>query len=184
LGPEVCLVELTAADAGRIFLVVEANRAHLREWLPWVDGTRSSQDTRRFLQSVEAGRREGRTLAYGIEERGEFIGVAGSHDIETADRRANIGYWLAAKATGRGLMTRAAGALAGILFEHLGMERLEIRCCAGNTASARVAERLGFQFEGTLRHAQFLHGRFHDQRLYSLLSGEWKGLAEDVERGL
>lgn len=175
---------LGAADADHIFLVVQDNREHLREWLPWVDKTFTSEDTRKFLASVEAGRKEGRTLAYGVYEDGEFRGVAGVHDIDMAERSAMIGYWLAAGARGRGLMTRSTRLLLALLFGTLGLERVEIRCAEGNRASAAIPERLGFQFEGVRRHGQFLNGGFVNLRCYSLLREEWLASAENVESGL
>lgn len=182
--PGLELRALGVADAEHIFLVVQENREHLREWLPWVDKTFTSEDTRKFLASVEAGRLERRTLAYGVYEDGEFRGVAGVHDIDLADRGAMIGYWLAAGARGRGLMTRSVRLLLRVLFEDLGLERVEIRCAEGNRASAAIPERLGFHFEGVRRHGQLLNAGFVNLRCYSMLRAEWLASTEHVERAL
>ena len=56
---------------------------------------------------------------------------------------------------GRGLLTEAAKAVVGFGFvsapEGLSLRRIEWHANAGNITSARVARRVGFQFEGTLR---------------------------------
>jgi RimJ/RimL family protein N-acetyltransferase len=49
------------------------------------------------------------------------------------------------------------------------VERLEASTDVGNTAEQRALERAGFTREGTLRHAQFRDGEFHDLVLYSRL---------------
>ena len=43
------LRQLTADDTKELFSVIDANRAYLRRWLPWLDRTRSVEDTRQFI---------------------------------------------------------------------------------------------------------------------------------------
>lgn len=64
---------------------------------------------------------------------------------------AEIGYWCAAPARGRGVTTDAVGAVARWAFGALGIRRLEWRAEVGNWGSRRVAEKVGFTMEGTLR---------------------------------
>lgn len=68
---------------------------------------------------------------------------------------AEIGFWTAADARGKGLLTEAASAVIDHGFEPTGMslDRLEWNAAAGNIASARAARRLGFRFEGVRRGA-------------------------------
>jgi ribosomal-protein-serine acetyltransferase len=70
-------------------------------------------------------------------------------------------------------MTRAVRALLAMAFDGLALERIEIRCAAGNVRSQAIPKRLGFTYEGTLRSAQRLHGRSVDLRIYGLLREEW-----------
>jgi ribosomal-protein-alanine N-acetyltransferase len=50
---------------------------------------------------------------------------------------------------------------------------MQARVIAGNTASCRVLDKLGFRYEGTLRSALLRRGNFEDVLMYSLLRGEW-----------
>jgi RimJ/RimL family protein N-acetyltransferase len=61
------------------------------------------------------------------------------------ERAADVGYWLAAPARGRGLATRAVELLAGWAFGDLDLERLELRTNPQNHASRAVAARAGFE---------------------------------------
>ena len=85
---------------------------------------------------------------------------------------AQIGYWLAASARGRGYATRAMILLTRWLFE-LGAARVFLTIVAGNDASVDVARRAGFVYEGTMRS----HGVWQDQRCdvmwFAALPLEW-----------
>jgi RimJ/RimL family protein N-acetyltransferase len=63
-----------------------------------------------------------------------------------------IGYWCRKSYQGQGYVTEAVNGLVDFAFTHLNAKRLFIRCDSENHASANVARRAGFEFEGTLRH--------------------------------
>jgi RimJ/RimL family protein N-acetyltransferase len=66
-------------------------------------------------------------------------------------RSAEIGWWLAPEARGRGLMTRATQLVVDAAFDRMGLDRVEWRAFAGNEASRAVAERVGFRMDGCIR---------------------------------
>ncbi|GAB3649010.1 GNAT family N-acetyltransferase [Glycomyces tarimensis] len=68
-----------------------------------------------------------------------------------APGEAEIGYFSAPWARGRGWMTAAAKRLCRLGFEELSLERIEWRAVVGNEASRRVAEKVGFVIEGVRR---------------------------------
>jgi ribosomal-protein-alanine N-acetyltransferase len=59
-------------------------------------------------------------------------------------------------------------------FEKMDLNRVEARCVAENTASARVMEKAGMTYEGTLRQREFLKGAYRDMKLYAILRGEYR----------
>ena len=87
--------------------------------------------------------------------------------------RAEIGYALARKYWGQGLMTEAVRAMLDYGFNLLRLNRIEARCDVENIASWRVMEKAGMKFEGVLRQNIFLHGRPRDARMYGILREEW-----------
>jgi RimJ/RimL family protein N-acetyltransferase len=107
-------------------------------------------------------------------ETGRFLGSMGLNQIETLNRAANLGYWIRTSATGRGVATAAGGLALRLAFEHLGLVRVGIYGSVENTASLRVAEKLGAQREGVMRKRLLLHGRHHDAALYSILLEDWR----------
>jgi ribosomal-protein-serine acetyltransferase len=161
------------ADASLLFRLVHANRAHLREWTPWVDGCQSESDQVSFITAaVERG--QAGLGAVWLVERGDTVcGVAGFNWVEPLNRVCEVGYWLAADHQGRGIMTACVGRLVRHAFEDLGLNRVTLPVAVENRRSRAIAERLGFRIEGTLREAEWLYDHFVDHVLYTQIRSEW-----------
>jgi len=101
---------------------------------------------------------------------GDLVGAMSLH--RGSEGTASIGYWCARAHRGNGYMTEAARAVARWAFTRLSVDRLEWRAEVGNTASRRVAERVGFTVEGVLRCAHDHHGVRRDCWVGSLLPSD------------
>ncbi len=161
-------------DARELFLLVERDREYLREWLPWVDYTRSVEDELAFIRNTRAQFRDNGNYGCVILYRKQIVGTIGYHPVNWHDRRAEIGYWLGAAFQGRGLMTRACWALTNHAFTVMGMNKVEIRCATGNYRSCAIPRRLGFMHEGIIRQGEWLNDRFVDLNLFGMLASEWR----------
>jgi ribosomal-protein-serine acetyltransferase len=169
---ELWLRPLLAADAVALFRLIDGERERLGRWLPWVEETRTERDSARFIADATEERRRRRSLVLAICVEGAIAGTIGLHYVEWFDRSAELGYWISARAEGRGYVTRAARQVLRFAFGTVGLHRIVVRCAVGNERSARVAERLGMRREGLLREAHYVGGRFLDQHLYALLRHE------------
>lgn len=58
-------------------------------------------------------------------------------------------------------------------FNHLKLQKAEIRCAAHNQQSRKVPERLGFYYEGVQHKAEWLSDRYVDHAVYSVLKEEF-----------
>lgn len=161
-------------DAPRIFALTDRDRGYLREWLPWVDNTRTVADTEGFVQRSRDQMRRGEGFHASIEYHGELAGVIGHVYLDPRDRRAEIGYWLGREFQGRGIMTRSCGTMMDYAFRSLGLNRIEIRVDVDNRKSRAIPERLGFVPEAVLRESVQDHGRFRDIVMYAKLRREWE----------
>jgi ribosomal-protein-serine acetyltransferase len=170
---DILLRPLTVSDAAALFRLIDADRARLGRWLPWVEETRSERDSVRFIADATDERRRRRSLVLGILVGGSLHGTVGLHYVEWFDRSAEVGYWITSGAEGRGYVTRAVRLLLAFAFGPAGLHRVVLRCAVGNDRSRAVAERLGFVREGVLREAHRVGGRFLDQHLYALLRHEF-----------
>ena len=163
------LVQLQEEDAEELFALTDANRAHLRHWLPWLDQNRVIAATIQFIAFTQREAEAGTGLHLGIFEQNMIVGVCGYNRIEAQNRCAHIGYWLAADTQGRGVMSRSVAALASYGFAVRDLHRQVIACATENRASAAIAERCGFKFEGVARDAEWLYDHFVDHRIYARL---------------
>jgi len=171
-GIELKLFELREAEA--VFATVERNRAHLRQWLPWVDHTLSAEDVRHFIRTVQAQFEDNRGPQAGIWVEGALAGSLGCHPIDWANRNCSIGYWLEASRQGRGVMTRCCAVMLDYLFEEMGLHRVSIHCGVGNMRSCAIPGRLGFRREGVMREGEWVNDRWVDLVMWGMLEEEWR----------
>jgi len=117
------------------------------------------------------GDRTGVAFAIVDAASGEPVGMCGIDDWSDTDV-AQFGYWLAADARGRGFATHAVTLMTGWLFD-LGAARVFLTIESENAASATVARRAGFTYEGTLRSYGVWRGRRQDVDVFAALPDEW-----------
>jgi len=162
--------------AARLFQTVDAERAHLGRWLPWVNTTQGMPDTVKFLQNARDAFLRGEGIHGAIWDQDQFVGMMALRVTSKADQVGQVGYWLSSRAQGRGIISRLLTAFVGYCFREWKLHRLELHCATANERSCRVAERVGFRLEGVMREARLVHGAFQDMKIYALLEPEWRAM--------
>jgi ribosomal-protein-serine acetyltransferase len=157
------------AHAEELFRLIDANRASLRQWLPWLDWSNSTADTADHIRLSFERYKNSNGFSAGIWIDGKLGGAIGLHAIDSRHRSTSIGYWLSESFRGSGAMTQACRAVVDAAFQHYHLHRIEIRCATGNQKSCAIPKRLGFTHEGTLREAEWLYDHFVDLEVYSQL---------------
>ncbi len=169
-GLELGLLEEHHAED--LYAAVDMNRDYLRQWLPWVDVTKSPEDTQQFIRTSAMEFASRSSIVTGIWWDSSLVGTVGLHKIDWMNRRAEIGYWLVEQAQGNGIVSCSVTSMLRYAFHDLDLHRVEIRCAVGNDKSRAVPERLGFHFEGICREGQWLNGKYTDLRIYSKLASD------------
>jgi RimJ/RimL family protein N-acetyltransferase len=102
--------------------------------------------------------------------------LLGSVSVHSIDREANdaeIGYWTAPAARGRGVASLAVAAACRWAFAALPVDRIELCHAVENVASGRVAAKAGFTYEGRLRRSyRYGDGMKHDELLWARLADD------------
>lgn len=135
---------------------------------------RTLDDSREFLGRVMSWYADGFGGPWGLELKatGQLIGTCGMA-ITPQHGRAELGYALGRAWWGQGLMTECVVEVIRYGFENLGLNRIEARCIPPNIGSARVMEKAGMTYEGTIREQIYYKGSFDDLKMYSILRREW-----------
>ncbi|HEY7535050.1 MAG TPA: GNAT family N-acetyltransferase [Thermodesulfobacteriota bacterium] len=167
---------LEGRDSDELFALTDQNREYLREWIPWLDDSRSLADTKEFIKTSLEQFANNNGFQIGVRVQGILVGVIGYHKIDWINRAMSIGYWLGASFQGKGLITKACRILVDYGFNQLKLNRVEIRCAAENRRSRAIPERLGFKEEGVIRQAQWLYDHYVDHVVYGMLKGERQGV--------
>jgi RimJ/RimL family protein N-acetyltransferase len=104
-------------------------------------------------------------------ESDALLGRVGVMGLLADDNTAEVGYWTAPGARGRGVATRAVGIVTRHAFEVLRRHRMEIRHVPGNDASCSVALRAGYRTEGLQRDAHYhQEAGFEDLEVHARLA--------------
>jgi len=159
-----------------IFTTVALNRRRLRLWFPWEKTTKKIEDSLQYLFMVEDRFTAGKGVDYGIYLGNKYIGNIGVFDVNDKNKSGEIGYWLDEKFTRQGYMTEAVKLLEKESFTNMGLNRIQIKCDERNVASAAVAKKCGYIFEGQHREDAYSEhfGNLRNTLYFSKLKSEFK----------
>ena len=164
-------------DSAAYFQMLQANREHLREFLPtlWQD-VQNEADVATVLRQLAAEWDARNLFIFGVweKESGSYVGELYLANPDWQVPCVELGYFLVKDKTGCGYATEAAQAMIQFAFEQLKVNRIDLQCAADNLASQRVAERCGFTLEGCQRQRQRKKdGKLVDRLWYGLLHNEY-----------
>jgi ribosomal-protein-alanine N-acetyltransferase len=139
----------------------------------WPDAPTAIQ-AKRFAGWMSKLHGSGKGCAWIIEDRPSktLIGAIRFNHFDKRWQFGEIGYELHPDFWGRGLMTEALRVVVHCGHQVLRLNRIEAWTLPGNTASDRVLEKSGFQYEGTLRQRARFKGAFHDFRMFGRIAGD------------
>ena len=165
-------------DGPAINAAIVESLAELQPWMLWAQPPPSVADTETLCRRKAADwvRREDFMLTLWRQSDGFFVGASGLHRVDWSVPRMEIGYWCRSSLSGQGYITEAVRAITRFAFEHLGAQRLEIRCDVDNTRSAAVARRAGYALEARRRNtARGVDGTLRDMLVFVRFPQEQAG---------
>ncbi|WP_073810628.1 GNAT family N-acetyltransferase [Streptomyces sp. CB02261] len=138
--------------------LVEVSRdPTLRQWVNSV--VDDDADAARWVQAQQQGWAAGNRFGFAVPEaqpcpvRGQLLGNVALKEVAYGQPAAEVGYWTAAHARGRGVASHALEALTSWAFDTFeadGLERLELLHQVDNLASCRVAQKSRYDFDTIL----------------------------------
>jgi RimJ/RimL family protein N-acetyltransferase len=159
------------ADAPEMYAAVRESLAELKPWMSWAHDGYAPRDASDFIAIARAKWEEGEFYGFAITDSRDdsFAGGCSLSNIHPVYHFCNLGYWVRSGRRGEGLAGRAARLAARFGFERLHMMRVEVVVAVQNTASLRVAGKIGAQREGVLRNRISVGTRHLDAVMFSLI---------------
>lgn len=179
LAPGISLIPVRQCDAAALAALVADNHDHLRTFMPKVTGLGMLEAAQQYLDYVVGLGGDGDLFEWHIFSGERLCGAIRLNHIERDNHKASISYYIGEQHQGNGLATSSVRAALRFAFERLGMNRIELKCASDNVASQRVAERLGFAWEGLLRQAELVDGVYLDHFVYGLLRDDFAARAAE-----
>lgn len=166
------LERITLDNALDIFTY--AADAEVSRYTSW-EQHRTIEDAHSFINFTMQKYESNQPSDWGIIEKAtnKLIGACGWVYINENHRRAEFGYVLSRDYWNQGFMSEAAARILQFGFNELDLNRMEARCFAENTASERVMQKSGMQYEGLLREQMIVKGRNVDIKMYAILKKDW-----------
>ena len=167
------LIRVARPGDGALFAQgIADSHAELAPWLGWVSPPPTPEEAEaRCVAAHERFERNEDLMAFFLtKDGGELVGGSGLHKADWTLRQFEVGYWGRTRFAGSGLMTEGVRALARHAIEVLGANRVFLTTDERNLRSRALAERAGFEHEGTLRRDRLdLEGRLRNTRVYAIV---------------
>ena len=143
---------------------------NLRDGLPY---PYTEQDGKEFISAMLSAD-ENETFAFAIMVDDKVVGSIGIfRQGNIHSQTAELGYYIAEEYWGKGIMTEAVKQICAYVFAKSDIIRIYAEPFAYNIASCRVLEKVGYQYEGTLRSNAVKNGKVIDMKMYSLIKEEY-----------
>ena len=163
-------LELTDAKDLAAALSNKKVQDNLRDGLPY---PYTEQDGKEFISAMLSAD-ENETFAFAIMVDDKVVGSIGIfRQGNIHSQTAELGYYIAEEYWDKGIMTEAVKQICEYVFGDSDIIRIYAEPFAYNIASCRVLEKVGFQYEGTLRSNAVKNGKVIDMKMYSLIKEEY-----------
>jgi RimJ/RimL family protein N-acetyltransferase len=125
------------------------------------------KDANNWLAKIlkEAKKKKPSKVNFAIDINGEAIGSISLEKIE--GHKSEIGYWLAEKFWGRGIMTEAVKMVTKFGFNRLRLKRIYANVFPFNKTSMQILRRNGYRLEGIIRKNTKKDNKFLDDHLFA-----------------
>ncbi|MBQ2864608.1 MAG: N-acetyltransferase [Clostridia bacterium] len=148
----------------------------LHKFLPTVPKSNSEYQTSLKTRVENYNNLKNPTLTWGIELKSEhkLVGSVTIEDVLSEHKLCEIGWAVNVNYQGKGIATEALTEIISYIFSNSKVNRIQAFIWQGNSASIKLAKKLGFKHEGTDRKARLKNGQFLDVLNFGLLRSEWE----------
>ncbi len=166
------IVPLTMAASAPLADLLRTDRVFLEQWEPGEDDAYYTEAGQRAEVAAMLDEcRSGRMIAWVIVGDGGPVGrINVTNIVMGALRSCAVGYWVARRHAGRGVATEALAQVLEVVFDELGLHRVDAYARVDNAASHRVLRNNGFRQVGVSRGHLHVGGAWRDEIYFQRLA--------------
>lgn len=145
---------LSSEDLNIYFEMIERNRSRLADFFTGtVSRTQTLADTQEFLAEIVRKTANRSYFPYIIIDtrNGAIAGFLDLKNIDWKIPKSEMGCYVEATYAGLGITTKAFALFCEYCFDEFGFKKLFLRTHDTNYAARAIAEKCGFEIEGTIR---------------------------------
>jgi len=161
---------LSLSDAEGIYAY--AQNPNVSKYTLW-EPHQSVKDSLSYIKDYAFGYySQGVPEPFGIflkDDPGRVIGTVGCFWVAKESGSMELAYALEEQHWGKGITPEACMATLEYCFKTFGIKRIQARCKLENKSSARVMQKIGMTYEGTLKSALFHRDRYWDMCYYAVV---------------
>lgn len=171
-------------EAEKLFAAIEESRKELVRFTFIGNYVKSVADEVAFIENGKKLRRERKSFSFGIFDLQckSLLGSIGLHGTNSRNNAGEIGYWIRTSQAGQGIASESAALILKFGFKELKLHKVVLRSFADNHASIRVAEKLGFTFEGMQRDEVRRNREWVSFKCFSMLESEYRSLEPKIRK--
>ncbi|MTI41862.1 GNAT family N-acetyltransferase [Fulvivirga lutimaris] len=145
---------LEVTDLEPYFALVERNRKRLEDFFTGtVSRTQDLKATKAFLEEIDQKRKDKQYYPFIVTDNntGAFVAFIDLKNVDWSIPKTEIGCYTDAQYAGKGITSKAMQLFVDYCFEHYGFKKIFLRTHHSNKAAQSIAEKCGFEIEGTIR---------------------------------
>ena len=145
---------LRLGDLDPYFALVQRNRERLADrFVGTVSRTKTLEEAQEFVEEMIKHTISNTYFPYVIidENENRIIGFIDLKNIDWDIPKTQIGFYIDEAYEGKGIISKAISKIINYCFDDKGFEKLFMRIHPDNLAAKKVAEKCGFELEGTIR---------------------------------
>src|SRR5215216_1667817 len=172
-GKLINLREITTDDTTTIVNLIEYEIAKYLYEVPY---SYKIDDALKFIKSSYNDFKLRKAITFGIEYKNilesklPLVGTIGIKDIDYANKKANIGYWIGKQYQGKDIATECIKLVVNYVFDILKLKEISAYVFPDNNPSIRVLEKNGFVKTKEIKEYHPLSNRYKNSLIYTIIN--------------
>jgi ribosomal-protein-serine acetyltransferase len=141
-------------DLQAYFQLIERNRPRLADFFTGtVAKTKTLESTKTYLAEISKKTEEKIYFPFVVVDNSNnsFAGFLDIKNIDWSVPKAELGCYMDEAYAGKGISSKALATFTNYCFNEFGFKKLFLRTHQNNASARRIAEKCGFEIEGTIR---------------------------------